>query len=88
MHGISEEEWVDYLDFALDGVAREPLASHLGKCVECRRLCERMTLTVQSLREAGTEFRSGFPVDRERLYAGLAKVLARYLDDSAAARSV
>jgi hypothetical protein len=83
MHGISEEEWVDYLDFVLDGEAREPLASHLGECVECSQLCERMSATVKSLREAGAEFRGGFSVQREQLFAGLARVLARYLDSCA-----
>lgn len=82
MHGISEQEWVDYLNLAFKGSAqeRERLDRHLASCMDCRELYERILRTEQSLQAAGTEIRGGFPLDDEQLHFSLVKVLVRILD--------
>lgn len=82
MHGISEQEWIDYLNEALSGGERDRdrLGAHLSACAECRELHGRIVFTVESLRGAGAEVRGAFPLDEEQLHASLVRVLARILD--------
>ncbi len=85
MHGITEEEWADYLDLAFKGSAQERkrLDSHLVNCMDCRELYQSILATEQSLQDAGEEIRGGFPLDDERLHFSLVKILSRILDKCA-----
>ncbi|SRR6266545_534849 len=82
-HGISEQQWLDYLDQQLDSGERARVELHLAGCVECREFHSRISRTVKSLQEMGVEMRHGFPLDDEQLHISLAKVLARVLDAEA-----
>lgn len=83
MHGISEQQWIDYLDQRLDDSERARIAVHLAGCPECREFHGRISRTVKSLQEMGAEMRRGFPLEAEQLHISLAKVLARVLDAEA-----
>lgn len=83
MHGISEQQWVDYLDRNLDGAETARIKAHLGACAECRKQHEGMLRTVRSLETAAARVRDFFPVEQERTHVALAHVLARVLDAEA-----
>ncbi len=84
MHGISEQQWIDYLDQRLlGGDEHACIDAHLADCHECRELHRRMSRTVKSLQEMGFEVGRRFPVDEDQLHVSLAKVLARILDTEA-----
>jgi len=82
MHGISEQEWVDYLNLSFKGTAQERQRQdgHLASCMDCRELYKRILMTQQSLQDAGAEIRGGFPLDDEQLHLSLVKILVRILD--------
>ncbi len=83
MHGITEQEWMDYLDQRLAGSAYARIDAHLASCHKCREFQERMLRTEKSLAVAGVELKRGQPLDDEQLNLGLAKILARILDAEA-----
>lgn len=82
-HEISEQEWIDYLDWRLDGSARAGIEAHLAGCQECREFYERLKRTVRLLDVAGTEVNRGLPLADDQLNLGLARILARILDAEA-----
>ena len=83
MHGISEQQWIDYLDRRLEAGERARVESHLETCPECRTFHASMTRTTLSLREAGAQVRGSFTVEAEQTHNALAHVLARVLDAEA-----
>jgi anti-sigma factor RsiW len=83
MHGISEQQWIDYLDRRLDAGESARVEAHLDTCAECRAFQARMARTSLSLREAGARVRGSFPVEAEQTHNALAHVLARVLDAEA-----
>ncbi len=85
MHGITEQEWIDYLNRTFKGSARERqrLDQHLASCTECKELYERILHTVSSLKDAAAEIRGGFPLEANQVHASLVRVLVRILDNEA-----
>jgi hypothetical protein len=83
MHGISAEEWIDYLDRRLDGSARARIEAHMADCSKCREFYGRIESAVKSLEAAGSEIIRGLPLGDEKINLSLAKILARILDAEA-----
>src|SRR5262245_16379169 len=79
-HGISEQEWIDFLDRRLDLVAHARIEAHLADCRECEGFYERLKRTMRSLEAAGMEINRSRPVADDRLNLGLARILARILN--------
>ena len=83
MHGITEQQWIDYLDRRLDAGESARVEAHLDACAECRAFQSSMMRTTLSLSEAGAQVRGSFPVEAEQTHNALAHVLARVLDAEA-----
>ncbi|HKX28644.1 MAG TPA: zf-HC2 domain-containing protein [Blastocatellia bacterium] len=79
-HGISEQEWIDFLDRRLDRVAHARIEAHLADCRECDGFYERLKRAMRSLEAAGMEINRSRPVADDRLNLGLARILARILN--------
>jgi anti-sigma factor RsiW len=85
-HGITEQDWIDYLEGELAAAERDRLESHLIGCVACWELYEQLAKTRLALQEAGEEARRAFPLTDEQLHAGMRRVLARITAEENAGR--
>lgn len=56
-HGISDEEWQDYLDGRGTAEARDRIEAHLTECLSCWEFYEQMLSATQALSEASKEAR-------------------------------
>lgn len=71
MHGISEQDWIDYLAEQLEPDERDRVEAHLISCLTCWELYGQLAETTQTLREASEELQPCFPLKDEQLYARL-----------------
>lgn len=70
-HGISEQDWIDYLEDRLAPSDRDRLESHLVGCLTCWELYRQIALTTQMLHEASAEIQLRFPLKDEQLHTRL-----------------
>lgn len=79
-HGISEEEWNDYLE----GLAREEvcdrLEAHLIGCLDCWEFYEQMAHTTNALRNAGRNLRAELVLSDRQLHVGFERVFVKLND--------
>jgi hypothetical protein len=70
-HGISSENWEDYLAGNLPPEARDRIEAHLIGCVACWEFQERLAVLDERLRDAGAALESSHALSNEKLKAGL-----------------
>jgi hypothetical protein len=81
-HGISDQEWVAYLDGGLDGTDRDRLEAHLIGCLACWNFYEEMAETHEWLKSGGALVRRDLTPTDEQLHASLVEVFACINDPS------
>jgi len=74
-HGISDDQWVSYLDGEPD--YRDQIEAHLIGCQRCWEFNERLARTATRLGSAGEAMRHHFPLSDGMLHRSLGKLLAR-----------
>ena len=67
-HGISDQEWSDYLDGLASPELRRRIESHITACISCWEFNQRMSLVTMSLEEAGQEARELLTLEDRRLH--------------------
>lgn len=70
-HGITEEEWNDYLDGLAEPEMRTRIEAHLIGCMACWEFYERLANVSQSLHEASSEARDHTMIEDKRMHAML-----------------
>lgn len=70
-HGISQEQWEEYLAGALPPEAHDRIEAHCIGCVPCWELRERLVRCDARLREAGAALTRTHVLSDEQLRAGL-----------------
>ena len=76
-HGISEQDWIDYLDGGLGAEVRDRIEAHLIGCLACWQLYDELARARAALREGGERLRAGLALSDEGMWAGLHGVFAR-----------
>jgi anti-sigma factor RsiW len=79
-HGISDQDWVAYLDGSLDGSGRDRLEAHLIGCLACWNFYEEMAETNEWLKSGGSMVRRDLTPTDEQLQASFVEVFARIND--------
>jgi|SRR5215472_5172189 len=72
LHGITEQEWLEYLDGGLDATDAVRLQDHANTCAECAGTLRELSLWREKLVEAAALVRSAvetLPGDVDRLLA-------------------
>lgn len=76
-HGITEQEWNDYLDGLAEPELRTRIEAHLIGCMACWEFYERLANVSTSLHEAGLEARGQMMIEDKRLHVMLRAVFTR-----------
>jgi len=77
IHGISDHEWMAYLDGELEAKERERLESHFIGCAICWEFFDRLARTTARLDAAGKATRHSVPLRDDELQRSMGEVLAR-----------
>lgn len=80
-HGITEQEWIDYLDDSAASAVRDRIETHLIGCVSCWELHEQLAHTSQALYNAGAEARRYLTLEDQRLHAMLRNIFLNLSGD-------
>ncbi|QQS48520.1 MAG: hypothetical protein IPM66_07800 [Acidobacteriota bacterium] len=75
-HGITEQEWNDYLDGTASIELRTRIEAHLIGCIHCWEFYEQMANVSKLLHEAGNEARGSLTLEDRRLHVMLRGVFA------------
>jgi hypothetical protein len=75
-HGISDEEWNEYLDGGATAATRDRIEAHIAGCVSCWEFHGRMSAVTRALGEAAEEARHALPLDDPQLHRMLRGVFA------------
>jgi hypothetical protein len=73
-HGITEQEWNDYLDGSAEAELRDRIEAHLIGCMSCWEFYEQLAGASQRLHDAAREARLHLTLDDRRLHAMLRNV--------------
>ena len=76
-HGITSENWEDYLDGTIALPERDRIESHLIGCLSCWEFHERLATLTARLQTDGTMMGNRYPLSNEALQAGLRATYAR-----------
>jgi|SRR5882724_1732829 len=80
-HGISDQEWNDYIDGIATADVCARIQSHCAVCVECWEFSDQMSCSTQLLNEAGNDARRRFAIRHDRVNELLSNVLAAIKSD-------
>ncbi len=83
-HGISEQEWNDYLDGRATAAVSYRIEAHLIGCLECWEFYERLSCATQQLLAACEEARQGLTLEDRQLHAMLRGVFSRLRTEGSA----
>lgn len=83
-HGISEENWQDYLDGVARPEVRERIDAHLPGCLSCWEFYEQMTASVADLRRAGEEALRAVTLSDPQLHRMLRNVFQELRQETSA----
>lgn len=75
-HGITEQEWNDYLDGGAKTDTRDRIEAHLIGCLSCWEFYERLASASQRLTEASAEARTQLTLEDRRLHLMLHNIFA------------
>lgn len=73
-HGITEQEWNDYIDGIAGPEVRSRIEAHLIGCVQCWEFHDQLANVNQVLEEAGSQARGELNMDDRRLHIMLRRV--------------
>ena len=76
-HGITPENWENYLEGTLAPGERDRLESHLIGCLSCWEFHERMAKLTERLQADSTMLSHRYPLSNDALQAGLRATYAR-----------
>ena len=79
-HGISENDWIEYLEGCALPAERTRIDEHLFTCSQCQEFGRRMARTAEILKDVGEATRRHYGTQDKQLDISLAKVLGRVLD--------
>jgi anti-sigma factor RsiW len=82
MHGISDEDWEDYLCDRLPGRAREEIEAHLATCQTCREVYERVKRATRLLWQAGADARRSLAPPDGHSYRGMLSLFTRVVKEN------
>lgn len=82
IHGISDEEWISYLDGDLDADGRDRLEAHLIGCKRCWEFNERMLVSSSMLSAEGRSMRQNLALDDAALNSNLRSFFGRLRAES------
>lgn len=77
MHGLTDQEWIDYFDGVMEPEARDRLEAHLIGCELCWEFHDRMARTGERLRAAAERTRESLPFGDAQLHQALGSALGR-----------
>jgi hypothetical protein len=75
-HGITEQDWNDYIDGIATDEVRSRIQSHCAVCVECWEFYDQMSCSTLLLQEASNEVRHFFSTKESNVDRLLTNVLA------------
>jgi len=75
-HGISDQEWNDYIDGIATADVSARIQSHCAVCTECWEFYDQMSCSTLLLQDAAGDARRGFTLDSSHLDHLLTNVLA------------
>ncbi len=75
-HGISDEEWEDYLASKTTPQARDRIEAHLIGCLSCWQRYQQESLVIGALEEASAEAREQLTISGRRLSSMFEPILA------------
>jgi hypothetical protein len=81
-HGISDQEWNDYIDGIAAAEVCNRIQSHCAVCEECWEFHEQISCSALLLQEAGNEARLFFTLKESHVDQLLTNVLAAIRDES------
>ncbi len=76
-HGISEEDWEDYVEGRSSPEGIDRIETHLIGCLACWEHYDQVKHTTNQLREAAADLRRALPLSDIQLHADLQVVLVR-----------
>ena len=78
MHGISQAEWIAYIDGGMAAPDRACIDAHLQQCADCLRIAEELSMSDRVLAEQADRFLRGLelaPADAARIVsAGMDRI--------------
>ncbi len=86
-HGISAQEWNDYVEGRAAAGLCDRIEAHMLGCWSCWELYEQLARATQALRAEGEQARVALPLTDADLRAGLQNVLARVAEAEASEHS-
>ena len=75
-HGITEQEWNEYLDACTTAPARDRIEAHIAGCLSCWEFYEQMSGATEALHTAGEEARRTLTLEDRQLHRMLRGVFA------------
>ncbi|MBI5282402.1 MAG: hypothetical protein HY858_12025 [Candidatus Solibacter usitatus] len=76
-HGISEQQWFDYLELTIEASARRPIDAHLRGCAPCRALLDDIRAWESQVREEASRLAAAVDCPAPEIDRLLAEVLNR-----------
>ena len=83
-HGITDQDWNDYIDGIATADVRDRIQSHCAVCAECWEFYDQMSCSTSLLQEAGNDVRRHYTLEDNRLNQLLGNVLAAIRSDESA----
>lgn len=84
-HGITPENWENYLEGTLVPDERDHIEAHLIGCVSCWEFHERLANLTERLQSDGRMMSHRYPLSNEALQAGLRATYARICERNSSA---
>ncbi len=82
-HGISDQEWIDYIDSRATAEVSDRIVAHITGCMSCWEFYEQISCSTQALREAGEEARQQLTLGDRQLHRLLRGVFSHLRNDEA-----
>lgn len=76
-HGISEQEWIQYIDSNLRAKKQASIRTHVDGCRECAQLLAELSTWQELLKEEASQLRETFQTSQAEIEPLLAQCLAR-----------
>lgn len=77
MHGLTDQDWIDYFDAAMGPEARDRLEAHMIGCELCWEFHDRMVRTRERLHASAERAREGVPLEDSEVNRALVATLGR-----------
>lgn len=81
-HGITEQEWNDYLDAGATAPVRDRIEAHIAGCLSCWEFYEQMAGATEALHVAGDEARRMLTLEDRQFHRMLRGVFAELHEEA------